>query len=250
MFRWADLAWSGALPDGRVMVAFHESEGRLPGDRMAFAPADVTAFQATLGRVVASCRGVAADEDRVLSSHFEYSRSCYFARYPGIELVEATQPQGEPARAVVTVLAQETPDAELRLLVERSASGDGWAEPEIAFTISGLGSGSFPVGAARFTLDGVPIDPPHNIAVYNGTRLRIRLASSSGERDDSFYHRLSSSLRAAVTLIDSAGTARAEFTFATGPALAAARRSLDAAGWSCAAAAPAPTPAAQWQVAK
>lgn len=236
LLRWADVAWTGALPDGRVMVAFFEQEGRLPGDRLAFAPADPAAFQTALKRVTESCRGAASE--RGLSGDYSGSRSCYFARAPGLELIEHKSPSPqEPARAVMAVLARETPDAELRLLVERGAGGEGWAQPEVAFTIAGAVLENFRIGVVHFALDGAQVEARHSIAVYNGTRLRIRMGhaigGASAGSEGSFYLRLASSQRATVTLIDSGGKARAVLNFDVGPALAAARRSLDATAWSC-----------------
>ncbi|HEU4820028.1 MAG TPA: hypothetical protein VFS87_02580, partial [Qipengyuania sp.] len=113
LLRWHDVAWTGVLPEGRVLVAFYEHEGRLPGDRLVLAPADPAAFRATLTRVSQTCRAEAAEAERVLSGDYTGSRSCYFARHPGLELVETTEPgpQTEPTRAVITVLAHETPEA-------------------------------------------------------------------------------------------------------------------------------------------
>lgn len=251
LLRWADVAWTGELPDGRVMVAFYEQEGRLPGDRLAFAPADPAAFEAALKRVVETCRGAAGEGEQVLSGDYSGSRSCYFTRSPGLELVESTPPQREPTRAVVTVLAQDTPDAELRLLTERGAEGDGWEEPEVAFTLAGAGMEDLRISAVRFALDGEPVDPQHSIAIYNNSRLRIRMnpIAATAPNEDSYYRRLFTSTRATVTLIDSEGAIRAVLNFETGPALAAARLALDNAAWSCATASAAPALAARWQTA-
>lgn len=256
LLRWTDVAWTGMLPDGRVMVAFFEHEGRLPTDRLSFVPTNPKEFEAGLTRVVEACRGASAEHERTLSSEHSGSRSCYFKRYPGIELIEPTvsTPAGEGTRAVVTMLAEETPEAELRLLVERDPNGDGWREPEVAFTVGGEGIKDFRIGAAHFALDGVTVDVRHSIAVYNGTRLRIRMDSaangaSTGD-EGSYYRRLSTSQRATVSLVDSAGVSRAVLNFDAGPVLAAARRALDAAAWSCADAAPTPSPAAPWQIAR
>lgn len=257
LLRWGDVAWTGALPDGRVLVAFYEQEGRLPGDRLAFAPADPAAFRAVLTRVSEACRGAAAETERVLSGDYTGSRSCYFARHPGLELVEATEPRPrtEPTRAVITVLAEETPDAELRLLVERAANehGGSWGQPDVAFTVAGAGLKDQKIGAVRFAFDGAPVDARHSIALYNETRLRIRMDRSAGNAPaysrDSYYRRLVASGRATVTLVDSAGISRAVLNFDTGPALAAARQALDAVAWSCTAAAPMATPAVQWRAA-
>ena len=254
LLRWADVAWTGALPDGRVMVAFFEQEGRLPGDRLAFTPADPAAFRAALARVRENCRNSAAEYQRVLSGDYTGSRSCYFPRLPGLELVEstATAQRGEPTRAVVTLLAEETPEAELRLLAERDPDGEGWARPELAFTVADARLKSYKIGAVHFALDGAPVDARHSIAIYNETRLRIRMdPSASGapaENADSFYRRLAASGRVTIKLNDSAGATRAVLNFDAGSMLAGARRALDTAGWSCAAAAPMPAPAAQWQL--
>jgi hypothetical protein len=253
LLRWTDVAWTGALPDGRVMVAFYEQEGRLPGDRLAFAPSDPAAFQAALRRVSEACRFSAREGERVLSGDYPTSRSCYFARHPGLELVEAVGSNAapDPTRAVVTMLAEETPEAELRLLVENGASdeGDGWARPDLAFTIAGLNH--FRIGAVRFALDGQPVAAEHSIVLYGDTRLRIRMDpfGAASATDSSFYHRLASASRATIILLDTAGVSRAVLNFETGAPLAAARQAFEKADWSCTAAAPAPTPAALWQIA-
>lgn len=253
LLRWTDVAWTGDLPDGRVMVAFYEQEGRLPGDRLAFAPSDPAAFQAALRRVSEACRYSSSDGERILSGDYPTSRSCYFARHPGLELVEAVGsiPAPEPTRAVVTMLSEETPEAELRLLVENGArdESDNWARPEIAFTIAGLNH--FRIGAVRFALDGQAVEAEHSIVVYGDTRLRIRMDpfGAASATDSSFYHRLASARRTTITLLDSAGVSRAVLNFETGAPLAAARQAFDNAAWSCTAAAPAPIPAAIWQIA-
>lgn len=256
--RWRDLAWTGQLADGRVLVAFYEAEGRLPGDRLAIAPADPAAFRAMVRRLSDACRGMATDRALVLSGDHAGPHSCYFARYPGLELVEAAEhaPPAEPTRAVVTILAQETPEAELRLLVARdtAANGGGWARPEVAFTVAGAGLKDAGIAAARFALDGAPVEAQHSIALFNDIRLRIRMGSSSSQgdetSDDGFYRSLAASGRATLTLVDRDGSSRAVLNFDVGPALAAARGALDATAWSCTAAAPAPTPVAQWRLAE
>lgn len=257
MFRWSDVAWTGALPDGRTLVAFFEQEGRLPGDRLAFAPVDPVAFVAALSRVKDQCRAARDEADRVASGEYAGTRSCYFARMPGLELVEATTAEAapEPTRAVVTLLAHETPEAELRLLFERaalSAGGEGW-RPEVAFTIAAPELKAMGITGARFALDGTTVPARHTLAMYGDTRLRIRMdpslrgAPTSG--DDSFYPRLAASGRASLTLFDSAGAEQAVLNFDAGPALAAARRALEKADWSCASAAPTLAPAAEWRLA-
>lgn len=257
LFRWSEAAWTGTLPDGRVSVAFFEHEGRLPGDRLVFAPADPAAFRAVLARVREACLAARAESERVLSGEHSGSRSCYFARLPGLELVDpaAGTAQSDPARAVVTLLAEETPEAELRILAERASAvkGAGWGRADVAFTIASPALTSMQIAGARFALDGVPIDTPHTIAVYNDTRLRIRMASAGGEvpaREESFDRRLAASERVTVTLLDGAGSSWGVFNFDTALALPRARRALQLTDWSCATAVAAPASAAQWQLAE
>lgn len=256
MFRWSDVAWTGALPDGRTLVAFFEQEGRLPGDRLTFAPADPAAFMAALGRVKEQCRVARDEAERVASGEYAGTRSCYFARMPGLELVEATTAEAapEPTRAVVTLLAHETPEAELRLLFDRAApSSDGEPGlPDVAFTVAAPSLKALDIAGARFALDGTIVQARHTLALYGDTRLRIRMdpfaGSSQLPNEESFYRQLSASGNATLTLLDSKGATRAVLNFDAGSVLAAARRALHTADWSCALTAATPAPAAEWQL--
>lgn len=258
MFRWSEVAWTGMLPDGRTLVAFFEHEGRLPGDRLAFAPADPAAFRAALARVTEQCRGMRDEAERVVSGAYAGTRSCYFARMPGLELIEATGPETapEPTRAVVTLLAHETPEAELRLLFDRVASAESndRQEPEVAFTVAAPALKTMRIAAARFALDGATVAPRHTIAAYGDTRLRIRIvpavARLAVSNEEGFYGRLATSGKATLTLLDVEGRSRAVLNFDVGPALVQASTALDKAGWSCAPAVPSPAPAARWQPAE
>lgn len=255
LLRWADVAWTGALPDGRVTVAFYEREGRLPGDRLTFAPGDSAAFRQALQRVAETCRNAAAEDQRVPSGEYPRSRSCYFARLPELELIEpiGRASQGESSRAVLTILADETPEAELRLFLERRLDGNGWAEPEVAFTVAGPALPDRQIAAARFALDGAAVDAQHSLALYNHTRLRIRMdhfrAQAATEGDDSFYRRLAASDRTTLALIDTAGASRGAFNFEIGTKLTAARRALEAVAGSCGPSRP-PISEPSWQSAE
>ncbi len=256
LFRWSDVAWTGTLPDGRTLVAFFEHEGRLPGDRLAFAPADPVAFMAALSRVNEQCRVARDEAERVASGEYAGTRSCYFARMPGLELVEATEPEAapEPTRAVITLLAHETPEAELRLLFDRAdqANGGERERPEVAFTIAAPSLKALDIAGARFALDGSPVAARHTLALYGDTRLRIRMdplaGNSQPQENESFYRQLAVSGKATLTLLDSKGATRAVLNFDAGPVLAAARKALHNANWSCALAAAMPAPAAEWQL--
>ena len=255
LFRWSDVAWTGALPDGRALVAFFEQEGRLPGDRLTFAPADPANFMAALGRVTEQCRVARDEAERVASGEYAGTRSCYFARMPGLELVEATEPNAVPGptRAVVTLLAHETPEAELRLLFDRAApSSDGEPDfPDVAFTVAAPSLKALDIAGARFALDGVIVQARHTLALYGDTRLRVRMDPSAGiprpSAEESFYRQLAASGKVTLTLLDSKGAARAVLNFDAGRVLAAARQALHNADWSCALAASSP-PAADWQL--
>lgn len=258
--RWSEVAWTGLMADGRVVIAFFEQEGRLPGDRLAFRPPDPAAFRAALDRVITACRSARGEAERVLLSEHHASRNCYFARVPALELIDSPggAAQAEPPRAVLSVLARETPEAELHLLFDRAApiERDDWGAPEVTFTYAGPMLKTARITAARFTFDGEPVTAHHSIAAYGDTRLRIRMdpfrrgAGLHTSGGPGYYAQLATSGVATLTLLDETGLTRAELTFDAGPALAAARQALRGADWSCAASAPTPAPAAEWTLAK
>lgn len=257
LFRWNDVAWAGTRPDGRALVAFFEHEGRLPGDRLTFAPADPVNFMAALGRVKEQCRVARDEAERVASGEYAGTRSCYFTRMPGLELVETTVSEAVPGptRAVVTLLAHETPEAELRLLFDRTVpSSDEEREwSDVAFTVAAPSLKAMDIAGARFALDGTTVAARHTLALYGDTRLRIRMDpftdSSRPQDEKSFYRQLAASGKATLTLLDSKGAIRAVLNFDAGPVLAAARKALNRSDWTCALAAATPAPAAQWQLA-
>lgn len=258
LLRWGDVAWQGEGDDGRVIVAFYEPEGRLPADVVTFTPRDAQAFRETLERVSQACRGARAEGDWVLAAHSARLRSCFFARLPGLQLIDsaAPQPLADPPRAMLTVLSRETPEAELQLLVERGApdtdaSGDDWAAADVAFTIATPAVRGRRIVTASFALDAQPVATRHSIAAYGDTRLRIRMDDSARRAAavpaGGFYTQLAGSSVVSVTLADEARRSARTLHFDAGAAMAAARSALRAADWSCNAAQPAPEPAARWQ---
>lgn len=251
--RWDQLAWTGEQPDGRVMIAFFEEDGRLPGDRLIFAPADPVAFRATVERVAQACRVERAQDERVMMDDHPGWRSCYFGQMPALELVEMLHgaAPAERPRATMSVFARETPEAELRLLFE----GDPQSA-EVSFTIAGPDLRRMRIARASFALDGVAVTPQHSLAAYGHTRLRIRmdpfraLKPASSTAEPAYFARLVDSGVATLTLLNASGQAVGSLTFDIGQALTKARLALAATPWSCASSIPAPAPAAQWHLAE
>lgn len=252
LFRWSELAWSGVRPDGSAGVAFYEQEGHLPVDRLDFSPDDAAAFQSTLTRVAEECRAPRGPSERVMIASQAAEPGCYFARQPGLRLAEATAPYA--ARAMLTLLARETPDAELQLFFEReeSAGAKRWGAPWIDFTFADSQIGQVPVAKATFALDGEVFTARHSIAIYGDTRVRIRLASAGDEATgaNEFAQRLTTSREVRLILFDPAGRVRSVVHFDAAAVLAQAQAAMIAADTSCADAAPAPTIAAAWQHAR
>lgn len=253
LFRWSETAWSGVMADRRSMIAFFEHEGRLAGDNVRFLPGDTVGFEAALARVVTACRAVHGEGERILIASKGASRSCYFARLPALELTDnptVPPPAGDPQRGVLSLLARESPHAELQLLLERAApdaDGDDWGRPAVAFTFADPALKRTRIAAARFALDGQPVEAQHAITAYGDTRIRVGMDPFAPTPEGNFYRRLVRSKVATLTLLDRAGQSVAVLNFDAGPTLAAARAALGAADWSCASAAPAPEPAARWQ---
>lgn len=253
LFRWSEIAWLGTTPEGGTMVSFFENEGRLPGDRVVFSPSDGAAFRATVARLASSCRDARGEAERFLIAGEASARSCYFARLPGLQLLEASgSPAASQPRAMLTVLSRETPEAELQLLLERTgAKGDDWGRPAVSFTFADPRLKDMRIAQAAFALDRQPLAAQHSLATYSDTRLRISMdsrgSSVSGEGPGSFYRRLAASEEVALKLLDRSGQSRAVLHFDAGPALAAARRALAGGAWSCDGATPAPPPAARWE---
>lgn len=264
LLRWSDLAWSGQTPDGRTLVAFYEPEGRLPADWAVFLPADAAAFRSALAGVAQECRSARGEAERVFAAANAHARSCYFAQLPGLHLVDSPVPAplSDPPRAMLSVLARETPQAELQLLLKRSAPhpaarGEDWGRPEVAFSVAAPVLRGRRVVEAGFALDARPVAARYAIAAYGETRLRIimdpfaRPGAGPGEGvavgQDRFFGALAQSGVVKMALRDEGGGEVTVLHFDAGPALAAARRALAAADWSCAAASPAPPSAARWQ---
>lgn len=252
LLRWDQVAWSGTLADGRVMVAFFEQDGRLANDRVTFAPADATAFQAGVARVAQSCRAGRARQERVIVADYPLWRSCYLARTPAVELVETRSLTGraEEPRASMSVYARETPEAELHLLFDGDPD-----TAEVSFTIARSDLRRMGVAGAAFALDETTVDPRHSLAFYGDTRLRIRMdpfsmvTPAATTTEPSYFERLTDSRTATLTLVDAARKPIGRLTFDIGSALTEARETLRATPWTCAAPAPAPTPAAQFHLA-
>ena len=254
LFRWSEVAWAGTAPDGRTMVSFFEHEGRLPADTLVAAPPDPGAFRAALSRLTVACRATSDASERILMASRRGPRSCYFARLPSLLLME--EPASAPPRAMLSVLSRENPQGELQVLLERDSPGsatgeDEWSRPAIAFIYADPRLKDMRIAGAGFALDARPVAAQHALAAYGDTRLRIGMDPSTAPAGDtgadSFYRRLAASGEARLTLLDAAGQARAVLNFDAGPALAAARKALKAAGWSCAGAVPASAPAAIWR---
>lgn len=254
LLRWSELAWSGTTPEGATMVSFFEEEGRLAADTLVFNPADEAGFRAALGRLVASCRATRSETERVTIGAPGGGRGCYFATLPGLQLFGSLPPTG--ARAVLTVLARETPQAELQLLLERRASGaalagDEWARPSVAFTFADPRLPDMRIAKAAFALDDKPVTAEHSVTAFGDTRLRISMdpfgRQVPGKAAVSFYRGLAASGEVALTLLDDTARSRAVLHFDTGPALAAARKILTASDWSCAGGSAPPAPAARWE---
>ena len=260
-FRWDEVAWIGNAADGRTTVAFFEPEGRLPGDTVTFSPTDGTGFRAALTRISRGCRALRGESERVAFGAQGPMRSCYFPRLPSLQLIDtqAASPAALPARAMLSLLSRENPQGELQLLIERAASdrsagGDDWGEPVVAFVFADPRMKDMRITSARFALDAKPVAANNAVAGYGETRVRIMMdpfaPPASGKAQTSFYHRLSSSREVTLGLLDASGQSRVELRFDAGPALAAARAALRAADWSCASAIPASAPAARWQAAE
>lgn len=258
LFRWSEVAWAGETVDGHTMVSFFDQAARLPADSLVFAPVDGAAFRAALVRVTAGCRANRSEGERIIASTSTHSRSCYFAALPALLLVDSPTPPplSDPPRAVLSVLARENPEAELQLLLERAApdpaaDGDDWGQPEVAFTYADPRVKDLGITRAAFLLDGRPVAARHAIMTYGDTRLRIRMdpfaAREATVGAASFYRQLVTAGEVRLALLDSRQRRRVMLNFDAGAMLAAARRALRAADWSCTAAAPAPTPAARWQ---
>lgn len=251
LFRWSELAWSGVRADGSAGLAFFEQEGHLPVDRLDFNPDDAAAFTSALVRVAEGCRAPRAETERVMIASKVAQPGCYFARHPGLRLAEGAAPY--PARAMLTVLARETPDAELQLFFEREVTngGDSWGAPWIDFTFADDRLAQVPVAKVAFAIDGRALAVQHSIANYGDTRLRIRIAQVQSPSDPAragiFRQRLAAGKEVRLTLFDSTGRIRSVVHFDTGAQLAPARAAMSATGSSCADAAPAPAMASKWQ---
>ena len=258
LFRWSDVAWTGAAADGRLKVVFYEHEGRLPGDTLVFAPRDGATFRAALTRVVDACRTMRARDELVLASQQGPSRSCYFARLPQLQLHASNIPAhlGGRQQALLTLISRENPEAELQLLLDPSAFGASLganepASPGIAFIYANHKLRDLRIASASFELDAQPVRAPHAIAAFGDTRLRIAMDSrrppAGSLTPGAFSRRLSASGEVKLTLHDSTRAPRAVLHFDIGPALDAARAALRSADWSCGAPTPAPVPAARWR---
>lgn len=259
LLRWSDLAWSGAGPDGTVRVAFYDHEGRLPVDMVSFRPDDATRFLGALAPVAAACRQSGDDRARVLGTDFAAARSCYFKALPQLQLYDAGMPgpHAHSPRAMLTLLSRERPDAELQLLFERPPPSNGDAAPAgtqiaAAFVFADARLADLQIARAGFALDDAAIEAPHAVAIYGDTRVRVTLdppPPGAGSVNEGFVERLDTSGAVTLYLRDAARRDRAVVRFDVGGLLAEARRALAAADWSCAAAQPAPPPAAQWVIA-
>lgn len=255
LLRWSELAWAGTTQEGATLVSFFEDEGRMPADRVAFAPPDGAGFRTMLGGHAARCRLARGEYERMTLTGPVAPRGCYFARLPGLHVVGADPARPDPPRAVLSVLARETPEAEMRFLFEhaprRNTKGDGWGSMAAIFTFADPKLTELRIADANFALDGVPVATPHSLVAYGDTRLRIEMdrpgMTGVGRGQASFYRRLATSGETRLTLIDAAGKSRAVLHFDSGPALAAAREALAAADWSCVGATPSPPPAARWE---
>ena len=257
-FRWGDVAWLGGAADGRTIIAFFEPDGRLPADTVAFSPADARGFHDSLTRLSSACRARRGENERIAFGPSGPMRSCYFARLPALQLIdsEVASPASLPPRAMLSLLSRENPQGELQLLLERAApdptaGGDDWGAPIVAFVFADPRVKDMQIASASFALDAKPVTAQHAVAGYGDTRVRIIMdpfaPSATDKPQTSFYRRLTKSREVMLGLLDASGQSRAVLNFDVGPAVAAARKALSAADWSCTAATPAPTPAAHWQ---
>ena len=250
LFRWSETAWAGVTPEGATMVSFFAHEGRLPSDRVVFSPGDGTGFRAALARVASSCRSARDEAERILINTQGSAHGCYFARLPGLQLLESSGlPGSSPPRALLTVFARETPEAELQLLLQRVASNsDAWDRPSVAFTYADPQLKDMRVTQAAFALDGKPVIAQHAVTAYGSTRVRVSVDPFARARKGtaSFGRRITASDEVRLTLLDDRRQSAAELHFEVDGALTAARALLAAADWTCASAEPAPPPAAHW----
>lgn len=257
--RWDQVAWTGKLADGRVMVAFFEEDGRLPGDRVTFSPADPAEFGAAVTRLASACRDARNVSERVLVGDYPDWRSCYFARQPALGLTDtpASAPHPREPRAVLSILSRETPEAELHLLFDDAdpAPTQRILRADVSFVFAGQQLRTNKIGAAQFALDGQTVTPQHSLAAYGNTRLRIRmdpfreLRRPADSAEPAYFTRLLESGVATLTLLDRTGRTQTVLTFDVGPAIAQARAALASTDWSCAATTAPPPPAAQWHLA-
>lgn len=254
LFRWGDVAWTGVGPGSRIEVVFYESDGKLAGDTLAFAPQDAATFRAALARLGTACRAARGESERVLTAARGEARSCHLARLPQLHIEESGR--GIPPRAVLTVLARETHHANLELLLERSGAAspgdDEWGEPIVTFVFADPQLKAMRIVGAAFELDAAGVPADHAIAAFGDTRLRItmdpfRRSSTGGSGVGSFYRRLATSGEATLSLLGADKAPRAVLHFDAGAMLAAARKALRATDWSCTGAVPAPDPASRWQ---
>lgn len=247
--RWADLAWSGRTPGGALRLVFYEPVTRYPSDVVSFVPQDVDRVEAALKRVVANCRDAAGEGAALLTSDPPAApRSCYFPSVPQLRLFEAVEREGRriaEARAALTVLSDERPDAELQLTLARSVSSDeadfaAWRGADVAFVYAADGIAQWGFAQAAFARDAVPVAAPHTIAIYGDTRARVTLRTAPPPPDGGPVNLLDDAGAIGMSFRDAQGR---EITpavhFAAGPLLAAARRVLSASDWSCAKAGPA-----------
>lgn len=256
LLRWSDVAWSGTTPEGDIRIAFFDHEGRLPVDQIAFRASDPGAFRMALAQTMARCRSGERQYERVLTLDHAGVRSCYFKQLPQLQLIDGqgSAASAEPARAILTLLSRERPEAEMQLLLERTAEGGSavsYAAPraEVAFVYAAERLSALQIAGAAFALDAAPVTAGHSVALYGDTRVRIsldRMAPGGGDDDAKFTRQLETSGEVRLTLQDAARQDRAQVHFDAGRVLTEARAALSAVDWSCAAAVPAPAPAAQW----
>lgn len=251
LFRWSETAWAGITPEGATMVSFFAPEGRLPSDRVVFSPGDGAGFRAALSRVASNCRSARDEAERIRITTQGSAHGCYFAGLPGLQLLESSGlPGSSPPRALLTVFARETPEAELQLLLQRVAgNSEAWDQPSVAFTFADPGLKDMRVTQAAFALDGKPVMAQHAVTAYSGTRVRVSVDPFARARRGtaSFGRRITASDEVRLTLLDDRKKSGAELHFEVDRALADARALLAAADWSCATAGPAPPPAAHWE---
>jgi hypothetical protein len=224
-FRWGDIAWTGSGPAGRIVVVFYESDGKLAGDTLAFAPPDAATFRAALGRMATACRSARGADERILASTQREVKSCYFGRFPQLQLED-----GGAGRAVLTILSRENPQTNLELILDRAGSGgdDDWGDPSVAFVFADPQLRSIRIAGAAFELDGAAVPADHAIAAFGETRLRITMnpfrgGPVGGKGAGSFYRRLSASGVATLSLLGDDKATRAALHFDAGPMLAAGR---------------------------